>query len=101
MENTNAIEMTTTVEMAKAHGVSAGDYVTLKTDFDAIKKTVSTYEDALKSCDTANGLFAKAIANRNERWDDAGETERAELADAIKKSETACNDAEETAKAEK
>ena len=101
MENTNVIEMTTTIEMAKAHGVSASDYVTLKTDFDAIKKSVSTYEDALKSCETANGLFAKAIANRNERWDDAGEAERAELADAIKKAETACNDAEETAKAEK
>lgn len=101
MENTNAIEMTTTVEMAKAHGVAAGDYVSLKKNFDAIKKSVSTYEDALKSCETANGLFAKAIANRNERWDDADEAERAGLADAMKKAECACNDAEETAKAEK
>ena len=100
MENTNVIEMTTTIEMAKAHGVSASDYITLKTDFDAIKKSVSTYEDALKSCETANGLFAKAIANRDERWDAAEEAERAELADAIKKAESACNDAEATAKAE-
>ena len=101
MENTNVIEMTTTIELAKAHGVSASDYVTLKTDFDAIKKSVSTYEDALKSCETANDLFAKAIANRDERWDAAEEAERAELADAIKKAESACNDAEDTAKAEK
>lgn len=101
MEATKTIEIATTAEMAKAHGVSASDYVTLQTDFSALKKSVSAYEDALRACETANGLFTKAIKNRDERWDAAGEAERAELADAVKKAETACNDAETAAKAEK
>lgn len=101
MENNNVIEIATTAEIAKAHGVSAMDYVTLKTDFDALKKSVSTYEDALKACEAANGLFAKAIKNRDERWDAAEDAERAELAETAKKAEKACKGADDTAKAEK
>ena len=101
MKNANTIEITTTVEMAKTYGVCANDFVDLQTNFAEIKKIVSTYDDAIRACETANGLFAKAITNRDERWDSATEAERAALADSVKKAEKTCNDADSTAKTAK